>query len=229
MNDGNSGLVLPCHGVVRVVRAAVSRFARQRGDTAIQGRSFFLEWRPPSPRANRSPRNVRGLRERGTVKFAPRDLIDHELQIGRPAEPLSAFMQMQKRGMEPALKQEVAFDRCHNLQRKRRPSGKAGKTVIRRLAASDLDRANHANRLDEVDAPHAAAWRTGAVRGLVAAESASSCNVATPSLAKADQCSGVIRPRRIHDRQVWIDAPVTLSSRSAPAAVAISECVLIPL
>lgn len=76
---------------------------------------------------------------------------------------------------------------------------------------------------------HAAACSAGvgALRGLIAAAAANSSRVATPSFASADQCSGVIRPRRIHDRQVWIEAPVTLSSRSAPAAVAISECVLI--
>lgn len=69
---------------------------------------------------------------------------------------------------------------------------------------------------------------SGIRRGFDAAARASSSKVARPADDRRDQCSGGMRFRWAHDRQVWMDAPVIeLSFSAVPAPEQISECVLI--
>ena len=71
----------------------------------------------------------------------------------RPAKPLAAFVRLLKMRVEPGLKVIAAFKLRDDLKSERRPIVECLATVVRRDAATDLDRSVHADGLDEVDAP----------------------------------------------------------------------------
>ena len=78
----------------------------------------------------------------------------------------------------------------------------------------------------DVEVSHHASPRSR--RGEVATATASSSTEAMPSRDMSNQCSAGMLLRCAHDRAVWSETPRSSASRAGPAAVTISECVLIP-
>lgn len=91
------------------------------------------------------------------IKRSSTYISDNNQKIGGRFEPFMTLMEAFEMGMEPTLKINITIYFSYDFKRERAPLLKLLPPIPRCKAAPDFDRAIEANRLDEIDFPHAAA------------------------------------------------------------------------